>query len=162
MLNCAETASSSTNVSLRSVLSNQSQVSITEPLPTMAQLQDHPDWTIDETFGELLYKGKKGEIRVPGVMWMSCDAAFAQGFHCGRALMLEHEDGDWVLLTDQQFTHLIAQHLPAGLPAVALVPWKQGFIFGWCMTWYYQPILDEEAEAYGEDESEAASCGAMY
>lgn len=31
-----------------------------------------------------------------------------------------------------------------------------------CMTWHSQPFLDEEAEAYGEDESEAASCEGMY
>ncbi len=162
MLNYAETVRSRTIVPLTPVLYSQPQVSITEPLPTMAQPQGHPDWTIDETFGELRYQGKFGEIRIPGVMWMSCDAAFAQGFWRGRALMLEHEDGNWVLLTDQEFTDLIAQELPAGLPAAAIAPWKQGFIFGWCMSWYYQPILDEEAEAYGEDESEAASCEVMY
>jgi hypothetical protein len=141
---------------------SQSQVSITEPLPPIAQLQGYPDWTIGKDFGELLYQGKLGEIRIPGVLWMGCDAAFAQGFQRGRKLMFAHEDDNWVLLTDQEFSDLIAQELPATLPTVAIAPWKQGFIFGWCMTWHYQPILDEEAEAYGEDESEAASCEAMY
>ncbi|SRR5216684_4095859 len=162
MLNYVETASRSTIVPLTPVLGSPSQEHRVEPPPAMAPLQDHPDWSIDETFGELCYQGQRGEIRVPGMMWMGCDAAFAQGFWRGRTLMLGHEEDNWILLTDQQFTDLIAQELPATLPAVALVPWKQGFIFGWCMTWYYQPILDEEAEAYGEDESEAASCEAMY
>src|SRR5712691_10196155 len=125
MLNYVETARTSTTISLTPVPSSQSQEHSTEPLPTMAQPKGHPDWTIDETFGELLYNGKLGEIRIPGVMWMRCDAAFAQGFWRGRALMLEHEDGNWVLLTDQEFTDLIAQELPAGLPAVAIAPWKQ-------------------------------------
>jgi len=80
-------------------------------------------------------------------MWTVCDAAFAQGFWRGRALMLEREDGNWYVLTDQEFTHLIAQELPALLPAPAIAPWKRGFIFGWCMTWHYQPFLDEEEEA---------------
>jgi len=93
---------------------------------------------------------------------MYCDAAFAQGFQRGRELLLQHEDGDWYVLTDQEFTHLIAQYLPAMLPAGAVASWKRGFIFGWCMTWHYQPFLDEEAEANGEDESEAASCEGVY
>src|SRR5712692_5431029 len=162
MLNYAETASSSTNVPLTSVPYSQPQVHSTEPLPEAIMPQGQPDWTIGKDFGELLYQGKPGEIRVPGMIWMYCDAAFAQGFQCGRELMLKREDGDWYVLTDQEFTALIAQHLPADLPAMALAPWKRGFIFGWYMTWHYQPFLDEEAEAYGEDESEAASCEGMY
>jgi hypothetical protein len=123
------------------------------------QPQGQPlDGTIGKDFGELLYKGKPGEIHVPGMIWMYCDAAFAQGFRCGRELMLQHEDGDWYMLTDQEFTALIAQHLPANLPAMTLAPWKRGL----CMTWHYQPFLDEEVEAYGEDESEAALCEGMY
>jgi hypothetical protein len=35
-------------------------------------------------------------------------------------------------------------------------------MFGWCLIWHIQPILDEEADAYGEDESEAASCKVVY
>jgi hypothetical protein len=76
--------------------------------------------------------------------------------------MLEREDGNWCILTDQEFTSLIARELLATLPEGAVAPWKRGFIFGWCLTWHSQPFLDEEAGAYGEDESEAASCEAMY
>jgi hypothetical protein len=148
--------------SLAPIPSSQPYVSLTEPLPTLTQPQASPDWTIDEDFGSLLYQGKPGEVRIPGTIWMYCDAAFAQGFQSGRELLLQHEDGDWYMLTDQEFTALIAQHLPADLPVVASAPWKQGFIFGWCMTWHYQPFLDEEADASGEDESEAASCEGMY
>ena len=164
MLNYAETASSSTNVLPTPVPCNQPQEQSAEPLPEVMQPQQDqpPDWTIGKDFGELLYQGKPGEIRVPGMIWMCCDAAFAQGFQRGRELILQHEDGDWYVLTDQEFTALIAQHLPANLPLEALAPWKRGFIFGWCITWHYQPFLDEEAEAYGEDESEAASCEGMY
>ena len=161
MLNYAEIAGSSTNV-LTPVPCSQPQEHSTEPLPAMAQPQDQSDWTVDEDFNFLRYKGQRGEIRIPGALWMGCDAAFAQGFWRGRVLMCEREDGNWFVLTDQEFTHLIDQHLPAGLPAVAIAPWKRGFIFGWCMTWYHQPFLDEEAQAYGEDESEAASCEGMY
>jgi hypothetical protein len=153
MLNYPETARRSTT---------DPPLSITEPLPTLAQRQTRPDWTIDGDFGSLRYKGKHGEIRIPGVIWMYGDAAFAQGLQRGRELMLEHEDGDWHMLTEQEFTTLIAQELPASLPTVAIAPWKQGFIFGWCMTWHYQLFLYEEAQAYSEDESEATSCGGMY
>jgi len=43
MLNYAETVRSRTIVPLTPVLYSQPQVSITEPLPTMAQPQGHPD-----------------------------------------------------------------------------------------------------------------------
>src|SRR5712691_10481130 len=107
MLNYTQTPLSRTIVPLPPVLCSQPQVSITEPLPTMAQPKGHPDWTIGKDFGELHYEGKLGEIRIPGMIWMYCDAAFAQGFHCGRELLLEHEDGDWSMLTDEEFTELI-------------------------------------------------------
>ncbi len=162
MVNYAETTSSSTNVPLTPVSCSQHQEPLTEPLLELAEPQGIADWTTDSPTGHLLYKGKLGEIRIPGMMWMYGNAAFAQGFQCGRELLLERGDGRWSVLSDQQFTHLITQHLPAGLPAIAIDPWKQGFIFGWCMTWYHQPFLDEEADAYGEDESEAPSCGTMY
>ena len=66
------------------------------------------------------------------------------------------------MLTDQEFTALISRELPATLPEGAVAPWKHGFIFGWCLTWHTQPLMDEETDAYGEDESEAASCEAIY
>ena len=147
MLHCGESAQSRTIVPLTPVPCSQSHVHSAEPLPAIARPQASPDWTIGGDFREWLYKGKKGEIRIPGVMWTVCDAAFAQGFWRGRALMLEREDGNWYVLTDQEFTHLIAQELPALLPTPAIAPWKRGFIFGWCMTWHYQPFLDEEEEA---------------
>jgi hypothetical protein len=62
-------------------------------------------------------------------------------------LLLEREDGEWYVLTDGEFTDLIAQQLPTKLPAAATAPWKRGFIFEWCLTWYYQPFLNEEAES---------------
>ena len=133
-------------ISFTAIPGSQPPVHNTEPFPAVAQPSASPDWTIDKDFGCLCYKGQHGEMRITGVMWMYGDAAFAQGFWRGRALMLEREDGDWYILTDQEFTHLIAQELPATLPAVAIDPWKRGFIFGWCMTWHFQPFLDEEAE----------------
>ena len=157
MLNDTETTCTRTTVH-----GSQPQAPSTEPLPAMARPQISPDWTVDEDFGFLRYQGQYGEVRIPGTIWIYCDAAFAQGFQRGRELLLEHEDGDWYILTDQEFTQHIAQHLPASLPAGAIAPWKQGFIFGWCMTWHYQPFLDEEAEAYDEDESEVASCEGIY
>ncbi len=151
MLHYAEPTGSSTIVPMTPVPCSQPQAHTTEPLPARAYPQASTDWTTDGDFGCLRYKGKKGAIRIPGVLWMGCDAAFAQGFWRGRALMCQHEDGDWFVLPDQEFTHLIAQELPASLPAVAIAPWKRGFIFGWCMTWYYQPFLDEEAERSEEE-----------
>jgi hypothetical protein len=163
MLHYGEPAQSSITVSLTLVPYTQDQAPITESLPKTSPPQSHLDWTIDEDFGNLLYKGTEGEICIPDVIWMGCDAAFAQGFHCGRALMLEREDGQWNILTDQEFTQLITQHLPVDLPALAIDRWKRGFIFGWCMTWYYQLFLvHEEIDASSEDESEAASCKGMY
>jgi hypothetical protein len=156
MLHYAEPTGSSTIVPLTPVPCSQPQAQTTEPLPARARPQASPDWTTDGDFGCLRYKGKKGEIRIPGVVWMGCDAAFAQGFWRGRALMCQHEDGDWFVLTDQEFTHLIAQELPASLPAVAIAPWKRGFNFRWCMTWYYQPFLDEEAELPEEEQAPAS------
>jgi hypothetical protein len=157
MLNYAETASSSTNVPLTLAPCSQprerSSTSFPEAVPPQGQL----DWTISEEFGDLRYKGKPREIRIPGTIWMYCDAAFAQGFQRGRELMLEREDGEWFILTDQEFTALISQQLPADLPAAAIAPWKRGFIFGWCMTWHYQPFLDEEAESPEEPEVLAQS-----
>src|SRR6266481_2305726 len=61
---------------------------------------------------------------------------------------------DWT--TDEELTQLIAQELPTTLPTAAIAPWKRGFIFGWCMTWYYQPFLNEAAEADEEAEMRAA------
>ena len=131
-------------------------------LAASAPPQADPDWSIGKEFGDWLYQGKPGEIRIPGFLNQVIDAAFAQGFWRGRALLLEREDGNWCILTDQEFSALIAQELPATLPEGAIAPWKQGFIFGWCMTWHSQPFLIEEAEAHDEDQSEAASCEAMY
>lgn len=128
----------------------------------LAGRQADPAWSIGKDFGDWLYQGQPGEIRIPGFLNQVIDAAFAQGFWRGRALMLEREDGNWSILTDQEFTALIAQELPATLPDGAIASWKQGFIFGWCLTWHSQPFLDEEADAYSEDDSEAASCEAMY
>ena len=54
--------------------------------------------------------------------------------------------GRWFALTDVEFSQLIAQELPVSLPARAVDSWKRGFIFGWSMTWYYQPFLNEEAK----------------
>ena len=70
--------------------------------------------------------------------------------------------GDGPILTDQEFTSLLARELPTTLPEGAIASWKRGFIFGWCLTWHSQPLLLEEAGAHGEDESEAASCETMY
>ena len=156
MLHYAEPTGSSTIVPLTPVPCSQPQAHTTEPPPARARPQASPDWTTDGDFGCLRYKGKKGEIRIPGVVWMGCDAAFAQGFWRGCALMCQHKDGDWFVLTDGEFTHLIAQELPASLPAVAIALWKRGFIFGWCMTWYYQPFLDEEAELSEEEHAPAS------
>lgn len=156
MLNYAETASSSTNVPLTTIPCSLLQARSTTPLPEVIQPQGQPDWTISRDFGDWRYKGMPGEVRIPGTIWMYCDAAFAQGFQRGRELMLEREDGEWYILTDQEFTHLIAQQLPADLPAATIAPWNRGFIFGWCMTWHYQPFLDEEAEAAKLEETLAA------
>ena len=100
------------------------QYNVAHRLPAMAQ-QGKLEWATDEGLRCLLYKGKHGEIRIPGLLWMLCDAAFAQGFWHGRAVLLEREDGDWFVLTDQEFTHLIAQELPTTLPAAAIAPWKR-------------------------------------
>jgi hypothetical protein len=156
MLNYAETASRSTNVPLTTIPCGLLQERSTTLLPDVIQPQGQPDWTISGDFGDWRYKGMSGEVRIPGTIWMYCDASFAQGFQRGRELMLERQDGEWYILTDQEFTALIAQSLPAGLPAAAIAPWKRGFIFGWCMTWHYQPFLDEEAEAAKLEETPAA------
>jgi len=155
MLHYAETARSSTTIPLLPVPGSHQPERNTDPHPALAQ-QGTLDWTTDEELRCWLYKGKHGEIRLPGLLWVSCDAAFAQGFWHGRASMLEREDGDWFVLTDQEFTQLIAQELPTTLPTAAIAPWKRGFIFGWCMTWYYQPFLNEAAEADEEAERRAA------
>ena len=160
MLNYVEPAQSSTNVPLLPVPCSQHPAQSTEPLPAITQPQQTTsDWTIDEDFEFLRYKGQRGEIRIPGILWMGCDAAFAQGFWRGRALMRKHEDGDWYVLTDQEFTELLAQELPADLPAVAIAPWKRGFIFGWCMTWYHQPFLDEDAQPKAQRKRKRARSG---
>ncbi len=155
MVHYAETARSRTTVPLLPVPASHQPERNTDPLPARAQ-QGTLDWTTDEELRCWLYKGKHGEIRLPGLLWVSCDAAFAQGFWHGRALLLEREDGEWYVLTDGEFTRLIAQELPTKLPTAAIAPWKRGFIFGWCMTWYYQPFLNEAAESDEEAETRAA------
>ncbi|HYT36321.1 MAG TPA: hypothetical protein VEL49_04005, partial [Ktedonobacteraceae bacterium] len=120
MLNYTETASRSSIVPGVSVPQSQPHEPLTASPSPVVQPQASPHWTIGEDFGEWLYKGKRGEIHIPGLIWIGCDAAFAQGFWHGRALMLEHEDGDWNILTDQEFCHLMAQHLPAHLPEAAI------------------------------------------
>ena len=154
MVHYAETARSSTTVPLLPVPGSHQPEHNTDPLPALAQ-QGTLDWTTDEELRCWLYKGKHGEIRLPGLLWVSCDAAFAQGFWHGRAVLLEHEDEEWYVLTDGEFTRLIAQELPTTLPAAAIAPWKRGFIFGWCMTWYYQPFLNEAAESDEDAEARA-------
>ena len=155
MLHYAETARSSTTIPLLPVPGSHQPERNTDPHPALAQ-QGTLDWTTDEELRCWLYKGKHGEIRLPGLLWVSCDAAFAQGFWHGRALLLEREDGEWYVLTDGEFTDLIDQQLPTMIPAAAIASWKRGFIFGWCLTWYYQPFLNEAAESDEEAETRAA------
>src|SRR2546429_10031597 len=118
MLNYTETARRSSIVPGVSVPQSQPH----EPLTAspVVQPQASPHWTIGEVFGEWLYKGKRGEIHIPGLIWIGCGAAFAQGFRHGRALKLEHADGEWNILTDPELCQLTAQHLPAHLPEAGI------------------------------------------
>ena len=155
MLHYAETARSRTAIPLLAVPGSHQPERNTDPLPARAQQGTWSGLPMRSSAAGST-KASTGEIRLPGLLWVSCDAAFAQGFWHGRASMLEREDGDWFVLTDQEFTQLIAQELPTKLPTAAIAPWKRGFIFGWCMTWYYQPFLNEAAEFDEDAETRAA------
>src|SRR6266566_2639970 len=167
MLNYTETASRSSIVPGVSVPQSQPHEPLTASPSPVVQPQASSHWTIGEDFGEWLYKGKRGEIHIPGLIWIGCDAAFAQGFWHASALMLEHEDGDWNILTDQEFCHLMAQHLPAHLPEAAIA---KSTLFGWAagiaQSWRtnrertYQDYLDDllkyhEQQAEGSLDTEA-------
>ena len=109
------------------------------------------DWSLDE-WGEWRYKGESGKIGLPGMQRLICDAAVAQGFWRGRELLMQKRLADYQLLSDHEFTALIDQHQPQTLPAEVAQGWRSGFILGWTLTWYFQPLLNLKREIFGDEE----------
>ncbi len=61
--------------------------------------------------------------------------AFAEGYHTGYAASLEMGDDCPAALTDYEFTERINRIIPSALPPLTQKLWRQGYIFGWAMSW---------------------------
>jgi hypothetical protein len=61
--------------------------------------------------------------------------AFAEGYHTGYAASEAMGDDSPAALTDYEFTERIRQTIPNMLAPQAEKLWRQGYIFGWVMSW---------------------------
>ncbi|SRR6266568_5043632 len=108
MLTYAETASSSSIVSLPPVPCSPSQEHGAEPLASWP-MHTKRHWFVS--------------------------AAVAEGYqaaqHTFHTMEEECENGAYVALTGYEYAHLARQYPPTGLTAVQKKDWQRGFILGW-------------------------------
>lgn len=74
---------------------------------------------------------------------LKCCPVFASGYHTGYRLSVERLEGGVAILTDYEFTRIINQYMPSGIPDDLVDEWRSAFIYGWVIG-YHCPVPENE------------------